>query len=151
MRILGLDPAATCGFAHSDGVRGIWMLAVNRDKHPGRRLERFRRHLFTIRRERGVDLLAAEDAGFGSKWENVQAMHNELRGVIKLVAAEWEIPIVLVQPSKLKKWLTGKGNAKKPDMIHWVGKRFGVRTDDDNVADAVAVMEFAKQEMGAVK
>lgn len=144
VRILGIDPASRTGWAHSNGSRGVWEIVAKGDKHPGRRLERFRRLLFSAKRDHGIDLIAAEDAGFGSNNRNTAALHDELRGVTKLCAAEWEIPVVLFKPTQIKKWLTGRGNAKKPDMIHFVGTLFGVHTTDDNVADAVAVMEFAK-------
>jgi Holliday junction resolvasome RuvABC endonuclease subunit len=144
MKILGLDPAARCGWAHSNGEHGTWQLAEKADKHPGRRLERFRKLIYRIQREYGIDVIAAEDAGFGSQYRHVQAMHDELRGVAKLVAAEFEIPIVLPKPTQIKKWLTGNGRAKKQDMIRWVRERFSVWTDDDNTADAVAVMEFVR-------
>lgn len=150
MNILGLDPAASCGFAHSSGPHGVWQIAAN-DKHPGRRLERLRRHLFIAKREWGIDVLASEDATYGASKMfkgkqnlHTMAMHNELRGVIKCVAAEWDIPVLLFTPPAIKKWLTGHGRAKKPQMIRWVEVRFGIKTENDNVADAIAVMEFAK-------
>ena len=43
-----------------------------------------------------------------------------------------------VNPSKLKKFFTGRGNAKKPDMVA-TAKRYGWRVLDDNAADACAV------------
>lgn len=146
MHILGLDPAAKCGWAHSSGNRGVWEIVARGDKHPGRRLERLRRLLFGVKRSEGIELIASEDAAFGSNNLSVAALHNELRGVIKLCAAEWEIPVVMYKPNQIKKWLTGRGNAKKPDMIYFVGTMFGVHTNDDNIADAVAVMEFARSQ-----
>lgn len=148
MNILGLDPAARCGWAHSSGLHGTWLIVRPGDKHPGRRLERFRRFLFDLHRTRGIELIAAEDAGFGSPHRHVQALHDELRGVAKLFAAEQEIPIRLYKPTQIKKWLTGNGRASKPDMIRWVHQMFGVQTADDNIADAVSVMEFARFEVG---
>lgn len=42
MKILGIDPAARCGWAHSSGVCGVWELVEKTDRHPGTRLERLR-------------------------------------------------------------------------------------------------------------
>lgn len=144
MKILGIDPAARCGWAHSSGLCGVWELVNKSDRHPGTRLERFRAHLYRVKRELGIDLIAAEDAAFGSINANTAAMHNELRGIIKLIASEWSVPVELYKPSQIKKWLTGNGNAKKDQMIRFVESMFGVRTNDDNVADGVAIMEMAK-------
>ena len=149
VRILGLDPANKCGWAHDDGFGcefGVWNLKGKTDRHPGRRLERFRRLLYTMKRERGIDAIAYEDASFGSNNANTAARHNELTGVIKLVAAEWDIPIESYKPNHLKKWLTGHGKASKEDMIAAVASRFAITTTDDNVADAITVMERAKQD-----
>jgi crossover junction endodeoxyribonuclease RuvC len=145
MNILGCDPAAKFGWAHSCGQHGVWSITDKADKHPGRRLERLRVRLFEVKRQYGIDVLASEDASFGSTNPSVQALHNELRGMLKLAAAEWDIPVLLFKPSALKKWLTGSGNADKQTMIRFVESVFGVVTRDDNVADAVAVMEMAKK------
>jgi crossover junction endodeoxyribonuclease RuvC len=46
---------------------------------------------------------------------------------------------VLVTPSQLKKFVTGKGNADKSVVMKEVYKRFSIDTDDDNTADAVVL------------
>ena len=140
MNILGIDPAAKCGWAHSNGQHGVWILKEKAKEHPGARLERFRRRLFMIRRDCGVDAIGIEDASFGSHNPNVQALHNELIGIAKLVASEWTIPIFLYKPSHLKKWLTGNGRADKQQMVAAVNDQFGLNVTDDNVADAIAVL-----------
>ncbi len=147
MNILGIDPAAKCGFAHSNGEHGVWELTAKADKHPGRRLERFRRRLFLMRRDHGVDVIGIEDASFGSHNPHVQALHNELIGIAKLVSAEWEIEIHTFNPSTLKKWLTGNGRADKKQMIAAVNSQFGLSVTDDNIADAIAVMERTRFEL----
>ena len=46
------------------------------------------------------------------------------------------IPYFVVNPSQLKKFATGFGNAPKPDMIVAAKELMGLETEDDNVADA---------------
>lgn len=146
MKVLGLDPANKCGWSHSDGSYGVWDLKEATDEHPGRRLERLRRLLFAMKREQGIDAIGYEDASFGSNNANTAASHNELAGVIKLIAAEWEIRIACYKPNHLKKWLTDNGRADKKHMIEAVSSRFGIITNDDNIADAITVMERTKIE-----
>lgn len=143
--ILGLDPAAKTGFALSTGAHGVWEITSKSDKHCGRRLERLRKFIYRAHREHRLTVIATEDAAFGSNNLNTAAMHNELRGVIKLAAAELDIPVVMVKPSQLKKWLTGHGRAQKQDMIDSIRTRFGIYVCSDDVADAIAVMEFARE------
>lgn len=146
MNILGLDPAAACGFAVSREVFGVWQIVHTTDKHPGRRLERLRKRIYETHREYRLDAIAMENAAMGANNFNTAAMHNELRGVVKLTAAELELPVILVNPTTLKKWLTGHGRAKKPDMIDAVRRQFGLAVTDHNIADAIAVMEFARSQ-----
>lgn len=140
MRVLGLDPAAKTGWSVSGdidkvGAFGVWSLTDKTDKHPGRRLERFRRFLYQLHREYKIEAIGVEDASFGSNNPNVAAMHNELRGVVKLFAAELELPITMVHPTTLKKWFTGSGRADKDRMIEEVNSRFQLNITDHNIAD----------------
>ena len=52
-----------------------------------------------------------------------------------------------VHSATLKKWTTGKGNADKTAMIEADARRFGVPVTDDNEADALALLEYAKGEL----
>lgn len=142
--ILGLDPANNCGWCvvSSDNRTidyGCWALKQKTDEHPGRRLERFRRLLFSTHKRFQITGIAYEDAVQGSKFFHVQQSHSEFRGVILLCGAELEIPTTPINPMTLKAWLTGSGKAKKPDMISAVRRRFSIATNNDNEADAIAV------------
>lgn len=48
------------------------------------------------------------------------------------------IPVRQINPSNLKKFFTGNGKAKKPDMVAQA-RRFGFKVDNDDEADAVAM------------
>lgn len=48
------------------------------------------------------------------------------------------IPVRQINPSQLKKFFTGNGRAKKPEMIAQA-KRFGFQVENDDEADAVAM------------
>lgn len=146
MKILAIDPAAKCGFAHSDGHYGVWDLSSSRKEHPGARLERIRSKLYRAKRDWGFDAIAYEDAQLGSHNFTTQGLHAEIRGVIKLIAREMgDVPIIEVNPSSLKKFATGNGRADKLQMIRAAKTMLGIETDDDNIADALFVLEYAKQ------
>lgn len=49
------------------------------------------------------------------------------------------VPFILVAPSRLKKFVTGTGNAEKSLMLQQVYKRWGIECKDDNEADAVGL------------
>jgi Holliday junction resolvasome RuvABC endonuclease subunit len=48
-----------------------------------------------------------------------------------------------VPPMTLKKYASGKGNAKKQEMLLQIYKRWGVEFSDDNAADAYALARLA--------
>lgn len=49
----------------------------------------------------------------------------------------------LVPPPSLKKFVTGKGNSKKQEMLLGVYKKWGVELNNDNAADALALARVA--------
>jgi Holliday junction resolvasome RuvABC endonuclease subunit len=50
---------------------------------------------------------------------------------------------IQVPPMTLKKYATGKGTAKKQEMLLQIYKRYGVEFNDDNAADAYALARLA--------
>ena len=64
-------------------------------------------------------------------------------GTIKLKLFDHGIPTVIVPPTSLKKFATGNGGASKKKMIESAYAQYGVTTENDNLADAVALAMFA--------
>lgn len=138
MKILALDPAAHCGYAHSNGKYGVWDLGNGPDH--GLRL---RRKLLKAAEHWGIEQIASEDAGFGANNRATRAMHGERLGIIRLVAVELGVELVLYAPPTVKLHTTGSGRATKEQMIATIRTRFGIRTTNDNEADAIAIMHMA--------
>ena len=100
-------------------------------------------HLEAAIAEMGCDTLAAEDASFGSPNPAVQAMHNELRGVIHLVGFRHSIPVRLFAPSTIKAFACGSGRADKEQMKSAAKRLLGISVSDDNIADALWILALA--------
>ena len=76
------------------------------------------------------------EAPFMSRQHPTGAMSLiELHGVLALVCHDLGVGCVPVTNGEIKKWATGKGNAKKPDMEAAARAR-GRDVADDNEADA---------------
>jgi len=141
MKILALDPAQKCGWAHSDGSFSTIVL-------PG---ELGTQHACLFLRleelitQHGCDMIASENAGFGSHNPATQAMHNERLGVIRLVAARRHIKLQTFQPTTIKSFATGNGAADKQQMIAAAVRLLGVRNATDDEADALWILELAKR------
>lgn len=68
----------------------------------------------------------------------------ELSGYIKYQLYTGDCTAVIqVPPTSLKKYITGKGNAKKDLMLKEVYKKYNVDFFDDNIADAYALARMA--------
>ena len=148
MKILALDPATKCGWAHSCGASGTWDLSVRRDESGGMRLIRLKSKLKEIRKSEGIDLLVFEAArNQGPRMQGALVVQSELQGVIKLFCEVWEIPYRGYSPTEIKKHATGKGQCGKNVMLEAAQKRWPDRLFvDDNEVDALWLLDLTKQE-----
>lgn len=72
---------------------------------------------------------------------------GELSATVKLVLWDFfdnhlQTPL-LIPPMTLKKYASGKGNAKKQEMLLQMYKRWGVEFNDDNAADSYGLARLA--------
>ena len=147
MRILALDPATNCGWAHTCGQSGTWDLSVRRDESGGMRLVRFRSKLRELKELEGIDVLVFEAARHaGPGMQGALVVQSEIQGVLKEWCETESVQYRGYSPSEIKKHATGKGNAKKADMQAAAAERFG-RSMDDNEADALWLLDLAKRDL----
>ena len=95
-------------------------------------------HLISSLQLRDIKDVAIEGYAFGSQMAN---MLGELGGVVKLTLRnEFNQYPLIVPPTVLKKYVTGKGQgiSKSQIMLH-VFKKWGVEFSDDNAADSFAL------------
>jgi crossover junction endodeoxyribonuclease RuvC len=149
-KLLALDPATHCGFAHSDGASGVWDLSIRRDESAGMRLVRLRGKLNELHQSLGIDLLAFEAARHAApKMQGALVIQAQLQSVIVLFCEDRGIEYRGFSPSEIKKAATGKGNANKEQMLQ--AARFKWPTTqiiDDNQADAMHLLAFFKITLG---
>ena len=92
---------------------------------------------------KGVDtLVAIEGYSFGSF--SGRERLGEWGGVLRLALYRAGFKYVEVPPTSLKKFVTGKGNAKKNTMLMAVYKKWGVECADDNQGDAYSLAQFIR-------
>jgi Holliday junction resolvasome RuvABC endonuclease subunit len=116
LKILALDPATRCGWAHSDGPCGTWDLSVKREESSGMRLIRLRMKLEELLKSHSVDLVAYEAPAAMQSMQAAKVVY-ELVGQIKVWCHDHGFQFVSYMPPQLKKFATGKGNAKKEAMV----------------------------------
>lgn len=84
------------------------------------------------------ELVVIEGLAFGA---NDPSAHERaaLHYIVRCNLWSDETPVLVVAPSSLKKFITGKGSAKKEMVILEVFKRWGVSVKDNNEADAAGL------------
>ena len=159
-RILGLDPGlAILGFGviicqaeiqAMNQIRGkstsevVQVLDFGVIQTPartdmGKRLCTIYEDLHTILEQYQPDLVAVEKLFFYRMGNTI--MVAQAQGVVTLVLAQHQIPIVEFTPAQVKQALTGYGNADKYDVQQAVARELNLETipKPDDAADALAV------------
>jgi len=173
MKILALDPATLCGWAHTNGKSGTWDLKPKRDESRGMRLVRLRLRLKKMLMKYDIDMLVFEAARHaGPKMQGALVVQSEMQGVIKLWCELKGIEYKGYSPSEIKKFATGKGNAgarkrrKKGDVSPQPKRKKGagkqamrvaalnrwpdMEEADDNEIDAKWLLALATKQFGSV-
>ena len=141
MKILALDPGTKCGWAITGASGGVWDLKPNKFDSGGMRFVELYKKLTTYIRD--VDLLVYERV---ERHSSTYAGHiyGGILAVVQGVCEEYLVPYKGIPVQTIKKHATGKGNAKKGDMVRAAQGRFrSVNILDDNHADALCLLGYA--------
>jgi Holliday junction resolvasome RuvABC endonuclease subunit len=136
-KVLGLDLSLT---ATGWCTAGEWALqwGVHETKKL-RGMERLATLQTAIQEQaRLADLVIIEGFAFGAKGKAVYEIAG-LGYLVRYWLWKKQKPFVLVTPTQLKKFVTGKGNCDKQLVLREVYRRWGHVIDDDNAADAVGL------------
>jgi len=153
VKVLGLDPSLTsfglCEVDVMDDNATQWTMTshVFKSKYKGvSRLVDIRYHLDQVIAEVEPDLVVLE--GYAFARPNQAHQIGELGGMIRLLLDGHKLEPLIVPPTKLKKFVTGKGNAKKDLMLMYTSKRFGVEFDNSDESDAFGLAMFGAMQQG---
>jgi len=147
MRILGIDPGfAKLGFGGisceepaSVSVIDFGVIQTPKGEEVGRRLRTIYEDLHTVIEEINPDLVVIEKFFF-YRMANTIAV-AQAKGVLLLVLAQHQIPLIEFTPGQVKKALTGHGNADKYQVQEAVARELNLTEipRPDDAADALAV------------
>lgn len=140
--ILGLDLATKCGYALGDGSKKrakYGTLDFQNSKYDGAgvRFVKFGNWLHNTLVDNTVKLVVYEGVRSHSA---VDAAHvyGGWVAMLQTVCEDLAVPYTAFGVTEIKKYWTGKGNAKKEDMIE-AARNMGYDPPDDNAADALAI------------
>lgn len=151
MIILGIDPSLTstgiCVMNGETGEVGETM-AIHSTHTGAERLVNFRQEIVNLISMRSNIHAFIEGYAFGAN--NQREALGELGGVLRLTLYDAGIPMVIIQPTMLKKFATGKGTADKVAMGVQLMKEFGLSYPTTDQTDAFWLSQFGRGYLGLV-
>lgn len=158
MIVVGLDLSLSCtGLARvqSDGTIETFKIKPPAKLRDIDRLSWIRHQVLYLSQNAGW--VVVEGPAFGA--QGGQQGHHERAGLfwmvadslreLPLMASESPVARIVVPPTSLKKYMTGKGNASKDQVLAAVINRFReVPVDDNNVADALSLAAMGRDAQG---
>ena len=148
MRILAIDPGTKCGWAMGADESGVWDLAVQRHESGGMRFVRLRRHLEELL---PLDLIVYEEV---HRHLGTHAAHiyGGIIAIIQSFGEDHAIEFRGCPVGTLKKFSTGSGRDNKDDMMGAAQRFFPhAAIVDDNHADALCLLRWAREECAPVR
>lgn len=144
-RVLGIDPSLTgTGYVYlSKG--SIEKKDLIKTKPSGESRVSEVKRLALIRDSfdpKGLDMAVIEGLAFMAKNTTAVMQLAALNYMIRERLVQNNIPFVVVAPTTLKKFITGKGVGPKDQMMMEVYKRYGVTITDNNLCDAYALAQI---------
>lgn len=148
MNILALDCATRLGWATLDRTgsvqSGLQVFDLRRGESAGMRWLRFTAWLHQMHELDHFNVIAYEQAHH--RGGAATAVGVGFTTCIDQFAAHAKIETMPVHTATIKKHATGRGNADKQAMIAAARGR-GWSVTDDNVADALFILDFARREL----
>jgi len=147
--ILALDQATKCGVAYqtptmTKPVVLNWDLTKKTHESAGIKWLRFERLVEELVDTHNIKVICYELPG-GQHTSPI--IHSaKLIAIVERLAATKGIEYVETSSGTVKKFATGKGNAKKPEMIAAAQEKLGYEGNDDNEADALWMLQYVKSQ-----
>ena len=119
LKVLGVDPSTHCGWAvvSRDGIVDTGTLHAPKSPEISRmhRWSTVSRGVVALAQEHDCEYAMVEDYVRMSRF--VSSISYEIGACVRLDLWRAGVPFYEVSPTSLKKFVTGRGNAKKKDML----------------------------------
>jgi crossover junction endodeoxyribonuclease RuvC len=91
-----------------------------------------------------IELVLIENLAFCARNTSALVQLSALNYMIRETCYSHDIKFILVAPATAKKFATGKGNAKKDQMMLEVYKRWGMSFSDNNLCDSYVLAKMGE-------
>ena len=150
MRYVGLDLSTKTGLVIIDELGNVLTekeITSKFKKDPQRMIDLTEQVLAHLKKD---DIIAIEGFSYASRGKGVSFQFGYGYSVqIELYKRDFDF--LIVSPSQVKKFATGRGNSSKDDMILPIYKRWGYEHESDNVRDAFILAQIARATISDVK
>ena len=149
MRYVGIDLSTKTGLVIILGSEIIVETEIKVDykEDPSRMYDIVMKVVSLLKKD---DVICIEGFSYGSKGKGIGFQFG-IGHLLRVELFKRDIPYKLVTPSQLKKFVTGKGNTSKENMILPIFKRWGYEHESDNVRDAFILAKIAEATQGNVE
>lgn len=149
--VLSLDLGTKLGWAcrHVDGATRSGAVTFDKRGGGGHRFLRLRAWLTNFKNAAGgLEAIWYEEINFLGPRPSVENARTKFgfEGNLLAWCEHHGIPYYGVHPATIKKYATGKGNAKKPEMVEAM-RALGYTVTGDDEADALALLLLALERM----
>jgi Holliday junction resolvasome RuvABC endonuclease subunit len=156
LRILALDCATKTGWAagarNPEGWKlvesGVQVFDVKRGESPGMRYLRFSRWLVEVFDLARPDFAIYEKPIIVHKSSAAAEVAHGFATRLQEICAQRGVEHETIAATSLKKAITGRGNAEKPEMMQAAFERWNKRPSDDNEGDALCLLTYAIKNYG---
>lgn len=149
MKVVGIDQSLNgTGFAYRDGD-AVMTGRVDPKKLRGiPRLSYIKRTITEVLDYAHPDIAVMEEYAFSGGGGGRVFHIGEIGGVLKILLWERGIDVIIVGNKTMKRFIAGKGNAEKPEMVAAIKNRFGLIVDSHDEADGCGLMLTGEAWMG---
>mgnify|MGYP001167317652 FL=1 len=143
MRFVGLDLSTKTGLViidESGNVLTETEITSEIKNDPERMIDLTEQVLSHLEKD---DVIAIEGFSYGSRGKGI-AFQFGYGYSVQIALYTNDFNYLIVTPSQVKKFATGKGNASKDNMILPIYKKWGYEHSSDNVRDAFVLAQIAR-------
>jgi crossover junction endodeoxyribonuclease RuvC len=149
MRFIGIDPSTKTGLVilENNKIHTAIEITSKEKRDPHRFMDIAKKVMKYITEH---DVICIEGFSYSSKGSAVSVQYG-IGWILRSELIRAGLNYHDVPPSSVKKFATGKGNAKKEDMVLPIFKRWGFEHNSDNVRDAFVLAQIAQALNGQVE
>jgi len=143
MRFVGLDLSTKTGLVILDESGNVLTekeITSKVKQDPQRMIDLTEQVLSHLEKD---DVIAIEGFSYGSRGKGI-AFQFGYGYSVQIALYTNDFNYLIVTPSQVKKFATGKGNASKDNMILPIYKKWGYEHESDNVRDAFVLAQIAR-------